>query len=83
MSRMLPGMTRTFFGKREEGSTLEEVAPSESTRTPSSRDFPYLTVCILSLTQGLNAFTRTSLFPYVGFMVKHLMSLSTDDVGES
>ncbi|CAM9276164.1 unnamed protein product [Ascophyllum nodosum] len=40
-----------------------------------------MVISILSLCQCVNGYTRMSLFPYVGFMVKHLLTLSTDEVG--
>ena len=55
---------------------------SDPLSVPKERRFPYMVISILSLCQCVNGYTRMSLFPYVGFMVKHLLTLSTDEVGE-
>lgn len=48
-----------------------------------SASFPTRAVVILSLVMTINSATLVSLFPYVGMMVKELLSLeSTNEVGE-
>ncbi len=45
--------------------------------------FPTLSVVILSLCMGMQAYTYVNLFPYAGMMVKELLGLgTTNESGE-
>ena len=48
-----------------------------------AKKFPTLAVVILSLGMIIHSYTLVSLFPYVGMMVKDLLSLeTTNEAGE-